>query len=107
MQENESTNEVVTTSHEEIRQWAEKYKGRPQVVHHPSAGIDQFGLRIDLPGKADDVFLSEDTAQNINWDEFFQYFEELGLAFVYTKNEEEVIDPSWGYKFIKRQMVKN
>lgn len=93
----------LTTNHEEIRQWAEKYNGKPEIIDSPEACVDPIGLRINFPGEGDDVFLSEGRpAQAVSWSEFFEKFEQLQLAFMY----DSVIareDPSLAYHFVRRE----
>lgn len=67
----------VTTDHEEIRRWVEERGGNPAVVK----GTESRGsalLRIDYPG-----FSGEGTLEPIEWEEFFEIFDENKLAFLY------------------------
>lgn len=49
----------ITTRHKEIKAWMESNKEKPQIIIDDSqVGIDPVGLRIDFPGKDDDVFLN-------------------------------------------------
>jgi hypothetical protein len=69
----------VTTDHEEIRRWVEARGGQPAQVK----GTQRRGsalLRIDYPG-----FSGEDTLEPIEWDEFFEIFDENNLAFLYQE----------------------
>ena len=69
----------VTTVHEEIRRWVEARGGQPAQVK----GTQRRGsalLRIDYPG-----FSGEDTLEPIEWDEFFEIFDENNLAFLYQE----------------------
>ena len=69
----------VTTDHEEIRRWVEARGGHPAEVK----GTQRRGsalLRIDYPG-----FSGEDTLEPIEWDEFFEIFDENNLAFLYQE----------------------
>lgn len=90
----------VTTDHQTIKAWAQKYHGRPQRM---DMGGVTF-IRIDFPGKGDDAFLSDKPRPFISWDEFFAIFEEDGLAFIYE--EDDVTDPSLAYHFIKRENLE-
>lgn len=63
----------TTTSHDDIRKWAEARDGHPAKVDtRGKGGI----LRIDF-GEP------EDNLEEISWDEFFQIFDENKLAFLY------------------------
>src|SRR4051794_35780021 len=68
----------VTTDHNEIRRWAEERGGHPATVKRTEQGGEPGILRIDFPG-----FSGEDTLEEISWDDFFQKFEESGLAFLF------------------------
>lgn len=96
--------EKITTDHNEIKIWVEKYQGKPEVIDHPSAQGDTVGLRINFPGSNDEEYLSSDTQPKyIPWDKFFEIFEEQELAFMYT-DAEKMPDPSYAYRFIKRDV---
>jgi hypothetical protein len=62
-----------TTSHEEIRQWAESRKGRPAKVRTDDKGGI---LRIDFQEADEDLV-------EIDWDEFFTIFDQQKLAFLH------------------------
>lgn len=64
---------TTTTDHKTIRQWAEARRGHPAKVRTEGEGGI---LRIDF-GKP------EDTLERIEWEEFFQIFDESSLAFLY------------------------
>jgi hypothetical protein len=67
----------TTTDHNEIRRWVEERGGHPAIVK----GTESRGsamIRVDYPG-----FSGEDTLEEIDWDEFFEIFDENGLAFLY------------------------
>jgi hypothetical protein len=68
----------ITTDHEEIRHWAEERGGQPAAVKGTGGGEDPGILRVDFPG-----YGAENSLQSISWDEFFQKFDENGLAFLY------------------------
>ena len=67
----------TTTNHAEIRKWVEDRKGHPARVKGTEV------LRIDYPG-----FSGEDTLEPIEWDEFFQTFEDRKLAFLYEDEKD-------------------
>src|SRR3954466_6063174 len=70
----------TTTDHEEIRRWAEERGGRPSTVRG-TGGNDDIGiLRIDFPG-----YSGGDSLEEISWDEWFQKFDENGLALLYQE----------------------
>lgn len=68
----------ATIDHDEIRSWAEERGARPSVVRNvrgPGPGI----LRLDLPG------YSEGRLEEIEWDDWFEKFDDSNLAFVYQE----------------------
>lgn len=70
----------TTTDHNTIKKWVEKRGGTPARVK--GTGSDEDGdpgiLRIDYPG-----FSGEDTLAAMEWDAFFEAFEDNQLAFLY------------------------
>jgi hypothetical protein len=72
----------TTTDHDEIRKWVESNKGKPAGVKDTGGGDDPGILRIDFPGGA-----GEDSLEHISWDEWFDKFEENGLAFLYQSEK--------------------
>src|SRR6185436_16674107 len=77
----------VTTNHNEIKQWVEERGGHPARVKGTDEDKGSGILRIDYPG-----YSGEERLETITWEEFFEGFEENGLAFLYqeeTKSGEE------------------
>jgi hypothetical protein len=68
----------VTTDHDEIRRWVEARGGHPSHVAASGGGDDPGILRIDYPG-----FSGEQSLEEIDWDAFFNAFDENNLAFLY------------------------
>ncbi|HEX5368146.1 MAG TPA: hypothetical protein VFY10_01885 [Dehalococcoidia bacterium] len=91
-----------TIDHATIRDWAERYGGKPQVWDNPQAGSDRLGVRIDFPGSADDAFNeTPNQPRDISWEQFFLLFDELNLAFEY-EDRNGVADRSQLYRFTRR-----
>ena len=65
----------ATTDHDEIRKWVETRGGHPARVKATGRGKDPGILRIDFPG-----FSGEDSLEEIEWDEFFEWFDRNNLA---------------------------
>jgi len=63
------------TDHEEIRQWAEERGGTPSCVRGTGDKGDIGMLRLDFPG-----YSGGDSLQPISWDDWFEKFDERGLA---------------------------
>lgn len=74
-----SSNSRTTIDHDEIQQWAEERDAQPACVKGTGNKNDVGMLRLDFPG------YSEDKLQPITWDEFFEKFDERGLALVYQE----------------------
>lgn len=95
----------ITTDHEEIREWADKYRGRPEIIDQTGGGERMVGLRIDFPGRRDENFLGEnEEMEYVSWEEFFRRFDSLNLAFEY-EDRGELPDPSASYRFVKRTSI--
>ncbi len=68
----------VTTDHEVIGKWVESRGGHPAAVKRTHEKNEPGIIRIDFPG-----YKGEQSLEPISWDEFFEQFEERGLAFLY------------------------
>ncbi len=68
----------MTTDHDFIRQWAEERGAHPAVVKRTQGKRGPGVLRLDFPG-----YSGEGSLEPIEWDEFFQTFDEHKLALVY------------------------
>jgi hypothetical protein len=67
----------TTTDHDAIRKWAEKRGGHPTSVTGTEHGKEGAGiLRLDFGVK-------DEKLQPVDWDAFFDKFEESKLAFLY------------------------
>jgi hypothetical protein len=90
-----STTTNTTTDHETIRRWAEERGGRPATVTSTESGGEPGVLRIDFNEPDEDL-------EEISWDEFFQKFDEQGLAFLY---QDQTADgqTSRFHKFVRRE----
>jgi hypothetical protein len=72
----------VTSEHDEIRRIVEEKGGRPACVRGKESG-DRCLLRIDYPGGA-----GEDQLEPMDWEEFFQVFDENNLAMAYDTTRD-------------------
>ena len=68
----------TTTDHETIRHWVEERGGKPACVKGTGSKSDAGILRIDMPG-----YSGGDSLEHIDWDEFFEKFDNEGLQFLY------------------------
>ena len=68
-----------TQDHEFIRRWVEERGGWPARVKGTGRSKDDVGMiRIDFPG-----FSGSDSLERIEWDEWFEQFDENQLAFLH------------------------
>lgn len=74
----------VTTDHDTIRKWAEERKGRPSCVRGTGNKGDIGMLRINFPG-----YSGEDSLEEISWQDWFEKFDERGLALLYQEQTAE------------------
>ena len=74
----------TTTDHDEIRRWAEERGAKPAKVASTGSDSDPGIIRIDFPG-----YSGGDSLEEISWEQFFEKFDESGLALVY---QEETAD---------------
>jgi hypothetical protein len=82
-----STDSKTTTNHDTIKQWVESRGGFPATVRSTKEDGEPGILRIDFPG-----YSGQDSLERIEWDEFFDKFEENDLALLYqeeTKGGDE------------------
>lgn len=92
-----------TTDHEEIKAWAKEHNLKPAIIATTGLPSEKKGLRFDAPGEADEAQLTEaKQTQDVSWAEFFQVFEEEGLALSF---DEEFTDPTAGYQFVPRRSL--
>lgn len=86
----------ATTDHQVIRRWIETHRGHPSVVRGTegkrpgSAGL----LRVDFEP-------TEDSLEEIAWDDFFATFDSNELAFLYQDEKK-----SRFHKFVSRDSLQ-
>lgn len=95
------TESRVLTERDEIQRWVEERGGRPAAVKRTASADDPGILRIDFPGYSGDQSLEE-----IEWDEFFDKFEEQGLALL-VQDETAGGERSNFNKIISRETAQN
>ena len=86
----------TTTDHDEIRRWVEGHDGRPALVRGTEADDGSGVLRIDFPGGA-----GEDELATIDWDRWFEVFDDKELAFLY-QGEKASGEDSTFFKLVSR-----
>jgi len=76
----------ATTDHDTIRKWAEERGGHPAAVT-ATKGDDGAGiLRIEFDERTE---RGGDELTPISWEEFFDTFEDRGLAFLYQDKTKD------------------
>ncbi len=93
----------VTTDHDTIKKWVEERGGKPAAVKRTESDDDPGLLRIDFPGRGRDE--SRGSLEEISWDDFFQKFDEKGLAFLY-QDEMKSGQESRFFKLVSRETAE-
>jgi hypothetical protein len=88
------TSAKTTTDHATIKRWAEARKGRPAAVRQTGGQHDPGILRFDF-GEP------EDNLEPISWEDFFEKFEQSGLALLYQEQQKGG-QQSRFFKFVHR-----
>jgi hypothetical protein len=86
----------TTTDHGEIRRWVEQHDGRPASVRETGSNDDPGVLRIDFPGGA-----GAQELEPIDWDTWFEKFDEQQLAFHYQEHKASGEDSTF-FKLVRR-----
>ncbi|HVJ39278.1 MAG TPA: hypothetical protein VM687_15940 [Stenotrophomonas sp.] len=83
-----------TTDHDEIRRWVEQHDGRPASVRGTADRGEHAGLlRI--------LFRDDEDLEEIEWEEFFDKFDEEKLAFLYQDKTADGGESRF-FKFVAR-----
>jgi hypothetical protein len=75
-----SAESKISTDHDEIRQWAEERGAKPSCVRGTGDEGDIGMIRLDFPG-----YSGEESLEHISWDEWFEKFDERGLALLHQE----------------------
>lgn len=70
----------TTTDHSVIKDWAESHGGKPAAVRRTHSEKDVGIVRIMFPDAPNS---EHDALDEISWDEFFDEFDQRGLALLY------------------------
>jgi len=84
----------TTTDHAAIRKWVEERHGVPTTVKETEQNGHAGVLRIDFGPR-------EARLEQIGWDEFFDKFDEAGLAFLHQEKTKDG-KVSRFHKFVSR-----
>ena len=71
---------TATTDHDEIRRWAEERGATPACIRNTGDRNDVGIIRLDFPG-----YSGEQSLEPIDWNTWFQKFDEQGLALLHQK----------------------
>lgn len=89
------------TDHDEIRRWAEERGAHPSCVRDPSDQEDVGMIRLDSPGHS-----GEGSLEEIGWDEWFDKFDESGLALLVQKHTAHSEKSNFN-KLVRRETVES
>lgn len=87
----------VTTDHKQIQRWAEERKAKPSCVRGTGGKNDIGMIRLDFPG-----YSGEGKLEEITWDEWFEKFDENGLALLYQDETADGIKSNFN-KLVSRE----
>ncbi len=73
----------TTTDHDTIREWAEAQGGKPASIARTASDDDPGMIRIMFPDAPNS---EHDELTEIDWDAFFDAFEENRLALLYERD---------------------
>jgi len=93
----------TTTDHNEIREWAEERGGVPASLQGADSPDEIMALRLEFPDAPNS---SDENLEEITWEEFFDRFEDQGLALVYEETSESG-EGSNSHKLVKRGNAKS
>lgn len=88
----------TTTDHDTIRKWVEQRGGKPATVEGTGDKEEPGILRISF----DDTDSKDSKLSTIEWDDFFEKFEEEKLAFLYQDKTKDG-KVSRFFKFVNRE----
>lgn len=92
----------VTTNHDEIRRWVEARGGKPAAVAATHRMSDAGIIRLMFP---DAPQAEDDKLETISWEEFFEKFDEAGLALIYQEKTAKG-QPSLFTKLVGRETAE-
>jgi hypothetical protein len=86
MAASERSDAQAMTDHKTIREWAEARGGKPAAVKTTHRRDDPGILRFIFP---DSRYADDENLEEITWDEFFEKFDEAGLALLYQEKTKD------------------
>ena len=85
----------TTTYHDTIRKWIEERGGTPTIVRGTEDDEGEGILRVDFAER-------DEKLEEIPWEEFFEVFEDRGLAFLYQEETKDGSESRF-FKFVRRE----
>ncbi len=92
---------TAITDHEEIRRWAEERGAKPSCVRNTGGTEDVGIIRLDFPG-----YSGEQSLEEISWDDWFQKFDEQGLALLHQETTADGQKSNFN-KLVSRETSSN
>lgn len=89
-----------TTSHDKIRAWAEQHEAVPATVRGTMDDGGPGVLTLDVVGYG----AGEEELEHIEWDVWFEKFEDSQLAFLYQQEKTSGEDSTF-FKLVDRDSV--
>ena len=86
----------TTQDHDEIKAWAEKRGGKPADVESTEKAGEAGIIRLEFP---DAPNANDSNLKEIDWEPFFEKFDQSGLAMVYQEVTSEGAESNF-YKFV-------
>lgn len=90
----------MLTDHDEIRRWAEERDATPSAVRSTASEEDPGIIRLDFPD-----YSGEGSLYAISWDEWFEKFDERGLALLVQERTADGVKSNFN-KIVKRETVE-
>lgn len=97
-----SARSEILTDHDEIQQWAEERNAKPACVRGTGDSGDIGMIRLEFPDYSGD----EPSLQQINWDEWFEKFDENNLALL-VQERTAAGEQSNFNKLVSRETAEN
>lgn len=91
----------VTTDHNVIKGWVEARGGKPARVKRTGGNDDPGLLRVDFPG-----YSGKRSLEDIEWDEFFEKFDQKHLAFLYQDKMRDGQESRF-FKLVSHETAEN
>lgn len=88
----------TTRDHQQIKKWTEERGGVPAKIKNTGDDATDGILRIHFPDASD----QDDKFEEIEWNDFFENFDESGLSFLYQEEKKDG-EKSTFHKFVNAE----